>query len=168
MNNSGLEIERKYLIVLPDGELLKTRCDSSEIVQTYLTGGADGGSERVRKRIYDGGTVYTHTRKHKINALSREEHETEISESEYEALLKRADPQRESVYKTRYCLEYSGQLFEIDVYPFWRERAVMEIELEREDQPVRLPPEIEIVREITEDRRYTNSSIAKQIPPEFP
>lgn len=168
MYNSGLEIERKYLIELPDEKLLKSSRDSSEIVQTYLTGGIGGGSERVRKRVYAGVPVYTHTRKHKINLLSREEHEREISKGEYDELIKRADPQRKPVYKTRYCLEYAGQLFEIDVYPFWSKRAVMEIELEREDQPVSLPPEIEVVCELTQDKRYTNSAIAKLIPPEYP
>ena len=59
---------------------------------------------------------------------------------------------------------YKGQCFEIDIYPFWKDRAVMEIELENENQAADFPPEIEIIKEVTEDRRYTNSSMALSIP----
>ena len=61
---------------------------------------------------------------------------------------------------------YKDQRFEIDLFPFWSDRAIMEIELEREDQAVDFPPEINIIREVTEDRRYTNSSLAREIPME--
>ena len=63
-------------------------------------------------------------------------------------------------------LEYRGQNFEIDIYPFWSDRAIMEIELEDECQAVDFPPEIDIIKEVTEDKRYTNSSIAREIPVE--
>ena len=55
-------------------------------------------------------------------------------------------------------------MFEIDLFPFWEDRAILEIELQDEAQPVEFPPEIEILKEVTEDRRYTNSSMAKEIP----
>lgn len=40
----------------------------------------------------------------------------------------------------------------------------MEIELEDESQSVRFPPFISIIREVTGDKRYTNSAIAKHLP----
>ena len=55
-------------------------------------------------------------------------------------------------------------MFEIDVYPFWKDRAIMEIELDDEGQEIVFPPEIQIIAEVTTDRRYTNSSLAKQVP----
>ena len=61
-------------------------------------------------------------------------------------------------------LAYGGKEFEIDVYPFWLDKAVMEIELTDEEEPVALPPEIEIIRDVTADRRYTNASLARAIP----
>lgn len=166
MNKGGLEIERKFLIHYPDMELLGRRAQASRIVQTYLTGGAKQGSERVRRRSDGAGICYTHTVKRHISAATRTEDEREISEEEYLSLLERADPERRPVEKTRYCLPYEGQLFEIDVYPFWSDRAVMEIELEDEKQAVRFPPELRLIRELTEDGRYTNSALAKSIPDE--
>ena len=108
--------------------------------------------------------VYTHTVKRRINDLRREEQEREISEAEYRALLQRADPERRVIEKRRYVLAYGGKAFEIDVYPFWQDKAVMEIELTDETETVKLPPEIEIIKEVTRDRRYTNAALAKAIP----
>ena len=61
-------------------------------------------------------------------------------------------------------LAYEGKEFEIDVYPFWQDKAVMEIELTDETETVKLPPEIEIIKEVTRDRRYTNAALAREIP----
>ena len=58
------------------------------------------------------------------------------------------------------------QLFEIDVYPFWTDRAIMEIELDSEEREVMLPPFIEVIKEVTGDGRYTNAAIAREVPAE--
>ncbi len=166
MNIDGFEIERKYLIRYPSAELLGQCASRSDITQTYLAKRDGHGGERVRKRVYADRTEYTHTEKRKITAIRREEREREIGREEYEALLQRADPERRTIEKTRYCLDHAGKLFEIDLYPFWRDRAVMEIELEGEEECVTLPEEIAIIREITQDKRYTNRAIAKEIPQE--
>lgn len=165
MGAAGLEIERKFLIKLPPEALLEACRDCSVISQTYLEKGPGGESVRVRKRAWPDRTVYTHTVKKRISAVSREETEREISESEYLECLRSADRTRRTIEKKRYCLEYMGQLLEIDVFPFWPDTAFLEIELESEDQGLFFPPELEIIRELTDDRRFTNSAIARSIPP---
>lgn len=164
MNQNGYEIERKFLIRRPAAAWLEANCEGSDIIQTYLKTEATGHSDRVRRREGKDGVVYTHTVKRRISDLRREEQEREISEGEYLALLQRADPERRSIEKRRYVLAYEGKDFEIDVYPFWQDRAVMEIELADEAEAVKLPPEIEIIKEVTQDRRYTNAALAKAIP----
>ena len=162
MNINGMEIERKYLIAMPDAAVLQS-ADASEIVQTYLVNPEKGATERVRARTSGGMEVYTHTVKRKLSAMSREEDEHEISAAEYAELLKRADAGRKPVHKTRYCLDYMEQLFEIDVYPFWTDRAIMEIELDSEEREIMLPPFIEVRKEVTGDRRYTNAAISRDV-----
>lgn len=163
MNTNGMEIERKFLIVYPDAEVL-AGCEMSEITQTYLSGSAAGFSERVRKRGANGAFTYTHTRKTHINDMRRIEIEEEISREEYAKLLERADPERRVIHKKRFCLEHGGKIFEIDLYPFWADRAVMEVELGDETESFDFPPEILIIKEVTGDKRYTNASIARNIP----
>ena len=166
MRDDCLEIERKFLIRMPDIQWLETAAQAADIVQTYLEKGEKGLSSRVRRRSGKNGTVFTHTEKRHISSMRREEYEREISEEKYRQLLLLADSKRRPVEKRRYVLEYRGQNFEIDIYPFWSDRAIMEIELEDECQAVDFPPEIDIIKEVTEDKRYTNSSIAREIPVE--
>ena len=68
------------------------------------------------------------------------------------------------IYKDRYCVNYMGQLLEIDVFPFYSDRAFLEIELSDEAQPIFIPPWLEVIKEVTEDQRYTNASLARNIP----
>ena len=107
-----------------------------------------------------------HTTKTKLSDLRRIEDEEEISEAEYRRLLERADPARTIIDKTRWCFRYRGQLFELDVFPFWQDRAFLEIEIADEEQEILLPPAIRVIREVTEDPRYTNAALSLAIPEE--
>lgn len=158
------EIERKYLIRRPDLLNLGACCRVLEISQTYLT--TTEGSLRVRRTEEKGVVSYVETLKRSINALRRMEIERELTEEEYDRRLAARDPRRQTIRKTRYCLPYNGHTFEIDVYPFWTKQAVMEVELEREDEAFDLPPHIRVIREVTEDPSYSNHSLAREIPPE--
>ena len=40
----------------------------------------------------------------------------------------------------------------------------MEIELDSEQREVALPPFIKVIKEVTEDGRYTNAALAKEVP----
>ena len=71
-----------------------------------------------------------------------------------------ADTTKRQIRKTRYCLIYQNQYFEIDIYPFWNDKAIMEIELADENQQISFPKFIKIIKEVTDDEAYKNSSIA--------
>ena len=163
MNNNGFEIERKFLIAYPERELLDGS-ESSQITQTYLKKDNSGMNSRVRKRVWGDKTEYTHTRKKHISDIRRVEEERLISENEYNELLKSADLRRNTIRKTRYCIDCGAHTFEIDIFPFWDDRAIMEVELSHEDERFTVPQGIEIIREVTDDKRYTNSSLAREIP----
>ncbi len=165
MDGGLYEIERKFLIRYPDVAWLRSNAQGTEIEQTYLIN-PQGCTDRVRRRGDGANWTYTHTVKTRISDMRRIEIENEISPEEYERLLSRADPERRTIRKRRWCYKYLGQLFEIDIFPFWSRQAYMEIELEDEGQSVNFPPEIEIIREVTGDRRYTNAAMAKCVPEE--
>ena len=160
VNGAPLEIERKFLIKYPDTARLESLpgVRRAEIVQTYLL--SDEGTARVREWREDGKSVYIKTLKKKLTDLTRIELEDEISEEEYCSALKAADPAKRPIKKTRYMLPYDGQVFEIDLFPFWKSQAIMEIELPSEDAEVRFPKGIRIIREVTHDGRYTNAALA--------
>ena len=86
--------------------------------------------------------------------------EEQISQDEYITLLMEADPTKRPIRKTRYCLTYDGQYFEIDVYPFWDDKAVVEIELSDENAEIRFPKELKVLKEVTGDESYSNAALA--------
>ncbi len=162
-----LEIERKFLIAYPDTDLLERLSDGdcSRISQTYLLG-EKGTSERVRTRTRHGVTVYTHNTKVMLSSMKRIERETEVDAATYQALLRRADPACRTIEKVRYCVPQGNFVFEIDIFPFWQDRAFLEVELPSEDTAVTLPDFVTVLREVTDDDRYTNHALAKEIPQE--
>ena len=163
MNNIPLETERKFLIKYPDTSLLASIEGAlvKDITQTYLL--CDTGSPRVRKTICNGNTVYHRNEKRRVTDITSEEYEREISEEAYTELLRCADMSSKPVEKTRYAIPFEGHIIEVDVYPFWTDRAVMEIELEGEDEAYSVPGYIEIIKEVTDDKRYSNRALSKQI-----
>ena len=158
------EIERKFLIKYPDVDYLLAmdNCQPTQIEQTYLKS-APNEERRVRKRGWDGDCTYTKTTKSDTNDPARRiESEEVISPEEYHHLLAEADPNRATIIKTRYLIRNeNGQNLEIDTYPESNDRAVLEIELPSVDAKIDIPPFIEVIREVTGDKRYKNSQLAK-------
>ena len=72
-----------------------------------------------------------------------------------------ADTTKRQIRKTRYCLTYENQYFEIDVYPFWNDKAIAEIELSDESTKIIFPEQIKVIKEVTDDEEYKNASLAK-------
>lgn len=157
-----IEMERKFLIQYPDIQWLEAQphCEKVDIIQTYLNA-PEGDEVRVRQRGRDGSYIYFETIKRKLDDLRRVEIERRLTQSEYLTLLMEADTSKRQIRKTRYCLTYENQYFEIDLYPFWKDQAIMEIELCDEDTELEFPKEITIIREVTDDEAYKNASLAK-------
>ncbi len=158
------EIERKYLIHKPDLLNLGTICKIKEISQTYLA--AQEGCLRVRKTEERGVVTYVECAKRSLSTMRRIEIERVLTEDEYNRRLATRDPRRQTIRKVRYCLPYNGHTYEIDVYPFWSHQAIMEVELKNEKEAFELPPFIRVIREVTNDPRYSNYAMARDIPPE--
>ena len=156
------EIERKFLIEYPNLKQLETthNCKKVEIIQTYLTSNTED-EIRVRQRGENGNFIYYKTTKHKISGLKRIETEIRLTKEEYLKELMNADTTKKQIRKSRYCLTYNNQYFEIDIYPFWKDKAIMEIELNKENQTIHFPNFIKVIKEITNDEKYKNISLAK-------
>ena len=150
---------------MPDLELLK-RADGvrmKHIEQTYLCR-EDGKNARVRRIDEDGKVSFVKTVKQRISTLSAFEEEYEIDADTYKNELEYADKTKSTVIKTRYCIPFDSHTIEIDVYPFWSDRAILEVELATEDESFSLPDFIRVIKEVSEDGRYKNTNLAKEIP----
>lgn len=156
------EIERKFLIKMPDiSKITNPTLKKLEIIQTYLKSSNPDEEIRIRQRGTDGNFIYTKTIKKKVTDIKRMEVEKRISKDEYLSLLLDADENKRQIRKTRYCLVHENQYLEIDIYPFWQDKAILEIELSSETDEISLPKDIHIIKEVTGDEEYHNSSLAK-------
>lgn len=158
-----MEIERKYLIARPHQKALEQlpNCERVDIVQTYLKSEDPAEERRIRQRGCNGNYIYFMTRKKKAKGIGRVEIEERLSQEEYISLLVEADPAYRPIHKERYCLSENGLYYEIDIYPEWNDKAIMEIELHSEDQEVVFPEEIDVIREVTGNPAYSNHELAK-------
>ncbi|SFX25708.1 CYTH domain-containing protein [Ruminococcus sp. XPD3002] len=155
----GLEIERKFLVELPDLKKLDLKRTVS-IIQTYLTNGAGDSQRRVRRIAENGRISYTYTEKVFIDDVTRREDERSVSEKEYGLLLEQRRTDCVPIVKVRHCFLYREQLFELDTYPFSDTLAVMELELEEPSQKIFFPDNVKVIKEITGDKRYSNAALA--------
>lgn len=157
------EIERKFLIEYPDVEMLNRMeaCRRIPITQAYLYTPQEGFF-RIRRRGEGENAVFIKTVKKKISEIKRIETENYISKEEYYSYLKQSDSVTGIISKDRYCISYKGTYYELDVYPFWKDKATLEIELLSEDQEYKLPDFVTLIREVTFEQEYKNSSLAQK------
>ena len=155
------EIERRFLIEYPDIEALEKdpSCRKVEIMQTYLKSDPDK-EVRVRQRGIGGSYIYYKTTKKQVSDLRRIVLEKRLTAHEYLEALMEADVTRRQIRKNRYCLSFEGQMIEVDVYPFWKDKAIMEIQLEKEDQDIRIPDRFRVIKEVTGDPSYKVAALA--------
>ena len=155
-----IEEERKYIIEIT-GQL-PDDCIESDIAQTYLQ--ADEDTEiRLRKRGWDDKYVYVHTTKKKTSANEELVTERQINNSLYEMMLGLADPACQTIEKRRQSFIWQGQYFEIDTYRQQLEGLViLETKGITEGEPVKFPPFVKVVREITGDKDYYNYNLARK------
>lgn len=151
--------ERKYIIELT-GELPEDSIQS-EITQTYLKGD-DNEEIRLRKRSWGQKQVFVHTSKKKISDSEELVTERQINNSLYEMMLGLADPTRQTIHKIRNSFVWKGQYFEVDSFQDQLQGLViLETKGIAEGEPVKFPPFIKVIEDITGNEQYYNFSLAK-------
>jgi len=150
MGKPGWEIERRFLVRTKPA--LEAHLGASE---RYRQGYVKTGDPSVRIRIGEGrGPVLTLKRG---KGIKRREVEAVVPPEVAEELLVAAGPR--VLRKTRWRL---GR-WELDRFDEALEGLeLMEVELDRVDEePPSVPEGIEVLREVTEDKRFTSSALAR-------
>lgn len=165
-----LESERKFLVKFPNSwsalaELFDGIVDVKRISQTYLKPEPGEQAARVRKTVEgltgDTETIFHFNQKKPVQTGVHEETEHEISKEKYESYLKKANSEKCAVEKTRFVFEWHDQTFELDLFKgHLKGLAILEIELEDIHDKVELPPFLPLIKEVTEDKKFTNFSLA--------
>ena len=164
----GIEIERKYVIRMPDLEVIRAQAEHTEstILQIYLPH-ERGETHRIRRREYSDKVVCTETRKVRLDNMSATETESSVSEMAFNVLSKTPLEGHRPIEKVRHTFRLGEYTYEIDVYPQWKNSAILEVELPSCDAQPMIPEFIEVILDVTSDRKYKNFSMSKHFPREL-
>jgi adenylate cyclase len=155
---AGIEIERKFLVAEPPGDL--DRHPSTAIEQGYLAIADDGTEVRIRRR--DASATLTVK---SGGGRSRVEEELEIDTQRFERLWPLTEGRR--IEKRRYEISAAdGLTIELDVYAgALTGLVVAEVEFDSEDAAEGFSGPGWLGREVTDDARYKNQRLACEGPP---
>lgn len=143
------EIERTFLVTNYNFKEMAT--DTIVILQGYLNRDPE---RTVRVRLANERAFLTV--KGKNHGMSRLEFEYEVPLDDARKMLSLCTGR--ILDKTRYIVPYKGHIWEVDEYcGDLRGLVVTEVELEREDEHVEIPPFAG--KEVTGDPRYYNSQL---------
>jgi cellulose biosynthesis protein BcsQ/CYTH domain-containing protein len=146
------EIERKYLVNGIPEDLYKY--PSSHISQGYLEVADDGTEVRLRGKE---GRFFRTVKSGR--GLERKETETEIGSGAYNELWPKTAGMR--IEKRRYEIPYERHVIELDIYlGDLAGLVVAEVEFRSVEESARFVPPGWLGREITDDIRYSNRSLA--------
>lgn len=146
----GIERERKFLL---SSDEWRPGQRAVRLRQGYL---ATGPPVAVRVRVIESRANINIKRATSI--LRREEFEYPIPVEEAEEILKLLCVGH-PIEKTRHYVEYEGFVWEIDEFKGLNDGLIVaEVEFERENQTIPLPPWIG--KEVSSDPRYLNASLA--------
>ena len=161
----SMEIERKFLIKKPTEQQLQSLgyLSKSHIIQTYLKENNHGTERRIRQRgSLEDGFSFFYTEKTDVKLGERQEIERKISPTQYIEYLTEADTKLHQISKYRYCFIYENHYFELDIYPFSDDFAILEVELSSFEEEINFP-NLEIIKEVTSNMQYKNYSLARTL-----
>lgn len=169
MDKKPLEIEYKFLIEMPDLSVLEAQPEFKEkkLCQMYLelpeASDAFGRRCRIRKVEEKDRISFYKTFKKDLKGITRVEVEEEINKEEFERLSLFICKGFAPIEKTRYTFFYKGYTCEVDVFPFWKTLAFLEIEVESEKVVPPVPEFIKIIKDVSADKNFRNSVLAQRI-----
>lgn len=147
----GVEIERKFLVDIKKWQQV-AKPTATHLKQGYII---NDKYKTIRVRI--AGKQGYLTIKGSTSGISRKEYEYPIPIKDAMELLD--DFAASWVEKNRYCINFAGKKWEVDEFLGDNEGLVMaEIELKHEESEFEVPAWI--TKEVSDDNRYFNSSLA--------
>ena len=155
--------KRRFLIEYPNIEHLRSlpNCERVDIIQTYLKS-PNGREVRIRQRGKDGHYIYFQKMQRDPSGTENIQIERRLDKDEYLRMLMDADTSMKQLRKTRYCIAYGIQYAEVDVFPFWNDKAMLSICIRDENEPLIIPKDFKVIKETTEDPDYTNLALASR------
>ena len=159
--NESVFLKRKFLVRIGDKETLQKDLSARvvDMIHVYLKT-AKQEEYHIRQWNENGHFTANETVKKRIGNLKSIEVERRITENMYLELLEQADEKFHPLHKKRYYFSSDDQYFVLDVYPFWKDQAILIREVESEESPIILPARLELIKEVTGVEEYDSYHLA--------
>lgn len=157
----------KYLISMPNLQKLEKDfyCNFSkvDVVRTYLVSKNNAVERSVIKTGSEGDYAYYYTEKRHFEGYDQIDVERHITKKEYLSLLSGNNVRIKEIKKTRYGFVWNNKYYEIDIFDFWKDKAILKVQLTDRSNKVEVPSILNVLMDITSDLSYTNFSLAQNI-----
>jgi predicted ATPase len=162
-NPISLRKQRKFSVDLSNSNLdfLKNNSIRMDIEQTYLYDRSinDDVEKRLRKKTYNGQSVYYYTVQRKsLNGLSEIITDKKIKEKEYQRILSLYEG-KDTIKKTRYSFIKDKQYFKLDIFD--DDQVILEIDPTKDNEKINIPEGLFVIDEVTDKVDYQNYMIAR-------
>ncbi len=153
MKNS--EIERKFLL-----DINNIPYDFSKLNKEFIEQGYIIYKPEIRVRSVSNKGFFMTIKGNTDDSTVRNEIEFKISKEAYMKLMERDDIHK--VRKNRYTVNEGNNLFEIDIFEgALKGLAYLEVEFNNKEEAEKFVVPSWITKEVTDDLRYRNSSLAR-------
>lgn len=158
---------QKFLISMPNLRRLEKDfyCNFSkvDITRTYLTSKSNVVERSVIKTGSEGDFAYYYTEKRHFDGYDQIDVERHITKKEYLSILSNDSEIIKEIQKIRYGFVWNNKYYELDVFDFCKDKAILKVQLTDRSDKVEVPSVLNVLMDITNDMSYTNFSLAQNI-----
>lgn len=152
-------VEKKYLIKMPDiNQLIKNKqCRKVHVKQHYIIDETKQEKEKIVLRRENNKNFY-----YKVNKKDNVKYSKSINADQYINKLEDENNKFYHIYKDRYYYIYDSRCIKIDVFPFWKDKAILEVDILNDRENIKFPKFIEVIEEVTDNEKYKNYYLAEE------
>eukprot|EP01017_Pseudomicrothorax_dubius_P004048 TRINITY_DN1072_c0_g1_i1.p2 TRINITY_DN1072_c0_g1~~TRINITY_DN1072_c0_g1_i1.p2 ORF type:complete len:494 (+),score=140.30 TRINITY_DN1072_c0_g1_i1:36-1484(+) len=158
---------RKFLIQIDAGEFKlpsDIRFERFQVEEMFLKKERTGATSSIRKRGQNGNYTYSQTTRLPPNEKGeRVEIKRQLSAREYLTLYNQRDESLMILHKERITFLVASQPYILDIFLNGSDRlAILRVETDKSDTNLKLPPFLNINREVTHDDAFSSYAIAQR------
>ena len=152
-------VEKKYLINMPDVEQLikHKQCRKVHVKQHYIIDETKKEKEKIVLRRENNKNFY-----YKVVKKNNVKYSNSITADEYINKLENENNKFYHIYKDRYYYIFDSRCIKIDVFPFWKDKAILEVDILNDRENIRFPKFINIIEDVTKNESYKNYYLAEE------
>ena len=152
-------VEKKYLISMPDVEqLMKNKqCRKVHVKQHYIIDETKQEKEKIVLRRENNKNFY-----YKVVKKNKVKYSNSITADKYINKLEDENKKFYHIHKDRYYYIFDSRCIKIDVFPFWKDKAILEVDVLNDRENIKFPKFVHIIEDVTDNEAYKNYYLAEE------